>query len=245
MSDQSLIEISHKVQLERFEGPLDLLLYLIRKNDLDIHDIPIAFILDQYLAYLTTAEELNIDLAGEFIYTASELAYIKSKMLLPPEPSEEGEEGPDPREELARRLIEYEKFKKAAQWLEARPLLGRDVFSRPAEKFSEGVIEEELEVDLSALLSAFHTVWKRLPKGVLHEVKMERVNVSARMLELVEFFKGRKDLEWRSLFTEAETREDLVVTFLAVLEMARLKMIKVLQKENFGEIWLHSQLMEV
>ncbi|MBI1908602.1 MAG: segregation/condensation protein A [Deltaproteobacteria bacterium] len=236
---------NYTIEVDRFEGPLDLLLHLIRKSDIDIHDIPIAFILDRYLEYLSRAEELNVDLAGEFIYTASELAYIKSRMLLPPEASEEEDEGPDPRADLVQRLIEYEKYKRASQWLEKKPLLDREVFGHPTERFQAGTEdEEELEVDLSALLSAFQRVWNRLPKDRMHEVKVDRLSVSERMVELVDQLKGKKEIEWRAFFNEAKTRETLVVTFLAILEMAKLKMIRVAQKSAYGEIWIHSQLME-
>ncbi|MDO8644391.1 MAG: segregation/condensation protein A [bacterium] len=241
---------NYRIEIDHFEGPLDLLLHLIRKNDLDIYDIPISFILDEYLKYITAAQELNVDVAGEFIFMASELAYIKSKMLLPPEPSEEEEEGPDPRADLIQRLLTYQRFKAAAGWLGQRPLWNRDIFDRPHEPITlEGIepeegMEEELEVDMTTLLAVYHKVWSRLPKGHTHEVRVERHSVAARMLELVERLKTEKSLDWLGFFQETKTRYDLVVTFLALLEMTRLKMIRLSQHDRYGTIVVHSQLME-
>jgi segregation and condensation protein A len=235
---------THKVDLDRFEGPLDLLLHLIKKNDLDVHDIPIAFILDEYLVHLKEAEELNIDLAGEFILMAAELTYIKSKILLPPDPSEEEDEGPDPRLDLAQRLMIYEKFKKTAKWLSEREMLDKHVFAHPKETFTGAAEEDELVVDMTSLLASFHTVWSKQALKNPHEVHVDRLSVSERMLELVDRIKGQQDVDWLSFFEGEGKKEELVVTFLALLEMARLKMIRLTQTTAYSGITVHSQLME-
>ncbi len=236
MSD-NLAEVNYKIELDAFEGPLDLLLYLVKKEDIDIYDIPISHLLGEYLKYIELAEELNIDLAGEFIEMASELAYIKSKMLLPESQMEE-EEGPDPRADLVARLIEYQKFKGAAQALMARPLLGRDVFNRPA-SLPEAEVDAGLDVDLLALLAAFEGVLKRLPQDKAHEVYRERVGVSERIIELVEFFRDKGEVRFIDLFREHRTRQEVVVTLLAILEMARQKLLRVTQGKVYGEIVVH------
>jgi segregation and condensation protein A len=235
----------YKVQLEVFEGPLDLLLHLIKKDDLNIYDIPISRLLDQYLEYLKLAEELDIDLAGEFIEMASELTYIKSKMLLPEPPAEE-EEGPDPRAELIRRLLEYQRYKAAAQSLISRPLLGNEVFARPPE--DAPVSDEELliEADTLSLISAFQDLLKKLPKEAVHEISRQRTGVSERILELTEVLKGRDKISFEDLVLSGEepkTRGHLVVTFLAILEMAKQRMIRILQERVFHHIVICSLLI--
>jgi segregation and condensation protein A len=224
-----------RVQLEIFEGPLDLLLHLIKKEDLDIYDIPISRLLDQYLEYLQLARDLDIDLAGEFVEMASELAYIKSKMLLPEPPAEE-EEGPDPRAELIRRLIEYQRYKAAAQSLISRPLLGTDVFARPAEEAAIGDAEMTIDADTLSLISAFQDLLKRLPKEAVHEISRPRTGVSERILELTEILKEKEEVAFEDLFAGEKTRSDLVVTFLAILEMAKQRLLRIAQEKVFHRI---------
>ncbi len=227
-----------RVQLDVFEGPLDLLLHLIKKEDVDIYDIPISRLLDQYLQYLQLAQELDIDLAGEFVEMASELAYIKSKMLLP-EPEAPGvgdEEGPDPRSELIRRLIEYQRYKAAAQSLISRPLLGTDVFARPAEETEPQNEELLIEADTLSLISAFQDLLKRLPAETVHEISRERTGVSERILELTEMLKGREQISFEDLFIGEKTRVGLVVTFLAILEMAKQHLLRIVQEKVFHRI---------
>jgi len=232
-------EQPYKVDLEVFEGPLDLLLHLIKKNDVDIVDIPITLVLEQYMGYLGLLEELNIDLAGDFLLMASELAHIKSKMLLPDQGTEEEEEDSDPRADLIRRLLEYQRYKEAAEALVKRPMLGRDVFtsSKVAEDFED---EEEgpLEVDLFNLISCFYEMLKKVPKTVIHEVHAERVSVTERIYELMDLLRTQTMVEFTRLFENDRTREKLIVTFLAILEMTRLKMLKINQSQNYGEIYL-------
>lgn len=238
--------LDYKVHLEVFEGPLDLLLHLIKKDDLNIYDVPIAKLLDQYLEYLKLAQELNIDLAGEFLEMAAELTYIKSKMLLPEPPVEE-EEGPDPRAELIRRLLEYQRYKAAARSLIARPLLGNEVFARPPETDAGPPEEILIEADTLSLISAFQDLLKKLPKEAVHEISRQRTGVSERILELTELLKTRGQISFEDLIFTGEknpTRIDLVVTFLAILEMAKQRMLKIAQEKVFHRIVISSCVSE-
>jgi segregation and condensation protein A len=235
------VELNHpyKIDLEVFEGPLDLLLHLIKKSELDIINIPISLILDQYMEHLSLMEELNIDLAGDFLLMASELAHIKSRMLLPvDEQSEDSEaDGEDPRAELIRRLLEYQRYKDAARELSERPMLGRDVFQHgvPHEDFDE---EESLEADLFQLLSCFHELLQNAPKHTVHQVRGELLSVTDRIYEIMAMMKEKEVVEFRSLFETDPGREAMIVTFLAILEMGRLKMLKITQTEERREIYL-------
>lgn len=230
-------EQDYKVSLDVFEGPLDLLLHLIKKDDLNIYDIPISRLLDQYLEYLNLARELDIDIAGEFVEMASELAYIKSKMLLP-EPEEDEEEGPDPRAELMRRLLEYRRYKLAAQSLMQRPLLGRDVFTR-LEETSEAPAEGlEIEADTASLLTAFQNLLKRLPAEQYHEIRERGLGVAESILQLTERLKGQGQVAFEDLFEDDKTRGGLVLTFLAILEMAKQRLIRIIQEQVFHRIFI-------
>ncbi|MDX1386407.1 MAG: segregation/condensation protein A, partial [bacterium] len=182
----------YKVELEVFEGPLDLLLHLIKKNDVDILDIPVSFILDQYMEYLSLMEEMNIDLAGDFLLMASELALIKSKLLLPNQgEGMDEDEGDDPRSDLIHRLLEYQRYKDAAQELVDRPMLGRDVFAQGV--YQEDVDEEEgpMEVDLFSLISCFYQILEKAPKQTIHEVEGERISVTDRIYEIMALLKDQ------------------------------------------------------
>lgn len=228
----------YKVSLEVFEGPLDLLLHLIKKEDLNIYDVPISRLLEEYLGYIGLAQELNIDLAGEFLEMASELAYIKSKMLLP-EPEEEEPEGPDPRAELMRRLIEYQRYKEAAKSLMTRPLLGHDVFARPpADSNAEEAVEVTIEADTLSLVAAFQDLLKRLPADQVHEISQPRMGVAERILELTEMLKGKERVPFEDLFQCEKNRIELIVTFLAILEMAKQRLLKILQERVFHRIFV-------
>ncbi len=234
---------SYQIRVEAFEGPLDLLLHLIRKNEVDIYNIPMAEITRQYLAYLEVMKELNLDVAGDFLVMASTLIQIKSKLLLPTAPSEEGAEdaGEDPRAELVRRLLEYRKYKEAAVSLAGRQLLDRDLFVRP-ELPSEGeddeVSEAPLELDLFELMAAFRRILQKAPKESFHEVGSENISIADRISDLLAFLQGKELVAFEELFQGNLTREYVVATFLAVLELCRLKMIKVSQLERFGTIWV-------
>ena len=224
----------YRIALPLFEGPLDLLLHLIKKNDLNIHDIPISTILTQYLDYLQLARELDIDLAGEFLDLAAELTYIKSKKLLPELP-QEGEEEVDPRADLVAKLLEYQKYKWAAQNLLERPQLGREIFRREAPTL-EPVEEQTLEVDTLTLLSVFQELLKRMPKEQHYEARNDRVGVAERIIELIELLRGKSQLLFEALFESVKTRSEVVTTFLALLEMARQRLARVVQEGSNGAI---------
>ena len=227
----------YKVNLDQFEGPLDLLLYLVRKNDLDIYHIPIAFITEEYLKYLDGMDEINVNAAGDFLQMASELLLLKSKMLLPSEQAEEEEEGLDPQAELARRLIIYQRFKVATQLLSKRPMLGRDLFRHGAQKTP---LVEETEVPIQGevyqLMQAFSKVLARLPKNIYHEVAVDRMSISDKIYQLIELCSEKKALTLEELLPDPLTRYDVVITFLSLLEMTRLKMLQVYQEETFGKL---------
>ncbi|MBI4125518.1 MAG: segregation/condensation protein A [Deltaproteobacteria bacterium] len=228
---------TYKVNLNQFEGPLDLLLYLVRKNDLNIYEIPISFITEEYLQYLGQMRELNIDVAGDFLQMAAELMLFKSRMLLPQEGEGEEEEGPDPQAELARRLLLYQRFKTAASLLTRRWMLGREIFKRGQQKITDG---EEKEVPIQGevyqLMQAFSKVLARLPKDVYHEVARDRISISDRIYQMIETLSTKKALTLEELLPDPLTRYDVVITFLALLEMTRLRMIRVHQEENFGKM---------
>lgn len=232
---------SYSVKLDIFEGPLDLLLHLIRKNELDIYDIPIALITRQYLDYLKFLKELNLDLVGDFLVMASTLLQIKSRMLLPVEESEEGEEEQeDPRAELVRRLIEYQRYRDAALELGARELLGREVFVRPvvdAGLAGLGSDEGPLELDLFELTEAFRRLLARLPEARAHEVAaQETLSIVDAINEILTLLQERQSLDFEQLFREELSRERMIVFFLALLELCRIKLVKVIQNNRYGPI---------
>ena len=225
---------AYAVKLSVFEGPLDLLLHLIRQNEVEITDIPIAQISAQYLQYLHLMRELNLDVAGEYLLMSATLAWIKSRMLLPPDPSELGGEETDPRAELIARLLEYERFKEVAAELGERPLLGRDVFraqASPREPIPEG--ERELEVGVFQLVEALRAALLRAgPSGAAHEVEAETVTVLERMLAVMHQLGGRETCEFEELIREDGeilSRAVIVATFLGILELTRLEAIGLYQ----------------
>lgn len=225
---------AYRVKLDVFEGPLDLLLHLIRRNEVDIYDIPIAEITQQYLDMLDLMKALNLDIAGEFLVMAATLTHIKSKMLLPaPSDGEEEEEGEDPRKELVNRLLEYERFKEAARLMEGRDILEKDVFTRkPIEDD-----EEELELSLFELIEALQEVLRRSSHELIHEITLERMSIEEKITEILDTLSryGGK-LDFKSLFEGEPTKEVIIVTFLAVLELMKMRMIKVYQRRAFHPI---------
>ncbi len=227
-----------KVQLEIYEGPLDLLLHLVKKNEVSITDIPIAAITEQYLATLDLMQSLNLDVAGEFLVMAATLVHIKSKMLLPPgeEDADEEENGPDPREELVRRLLEYQRFKEAAAELEKREVLRRDVFVRPFEPPEEAESWELERISIFDLLSALRHVLERLPGEAVHEVTLENVSVREKMSLILDDLNRRGKVIFQSLFEGATSRLEVVVTFLAMLELVKMRAVKIWQEERLGPI---------
>lgn len=228
----------YAVKLAVFEGPLDLLLHLIRQNEVDITDIPIARIAEQYLQTIELMQELDLDVAAEYLVMAATLALIKSRMLLPQE-AQEDEEAIDPRAELVQRLLEYQRYKEVAEALARRRLLGRDVFSVVGpgpEPMPEG--EREIEVGLFELLAAFRAVLQNESAADLkHEVETEHVTVRDRMMVVMELLDQHESIEFMQIFRPTEpggesarpTRAVLVATFLAMLELARLSALRIYQ----------------
>ena len=230
--------MSTKVQLEIFEGPLDLLLHLIKKNEVSITDIPIATITEQYLAALELMESLDLDVAGEFLVMAATLIHIKSRMLLPAgddaEPDED--EGADPRAELVRRLMEYQRYKEAAAELEQREVLTRDVFVRASGPTEEAAPREFREVSVLELLEALKRVIDRLPKDVVHEVLLEKITVRERMTVLLDKLRHDSRMHFEALFAGVRSRLEIVVTFLAMLELVKVRAIRIFQDQPGGDI---------
>jgi len=238
---------TYRVKLEIFEGPLDLLLYLIRKNEVDVYDIPIAPIVEQYMAYLDLMRSLSLDVVGDFLVMAATLTHIKSRMLLPPQEGDgEDEDGEDPRLELVRKLVEYQQFKEAAQDLSARPLLGRDIFVRGLDEDSIGSAADAAgivgvsfeEVGVFELLTAFRDVVERLDPGGLHEVSLDRVSIMDRINQILELIREVETIGFERLFSEGANRSEVIVTFLALLELIRLRVVRAYQERPFGPITL-------
>lgn len=228
-----------EVKLEIFEGPMDLLLHLIRKNEVDIFDIPIATITEQYLQYLDLMKALNINLAGEFFVMASTLIHIKSKMLLPQ--SEDDQE--DPRTEITRPLLEYMHLKEAAKELSSRELLDRDVFKRPpmTDIISEIDKKEPLiEVNIFQLIDAFREVIERRLPGAEIRYQVEKWSVRDSMKLIINRLSQRKKLLFTQLFEKKRTISELVITFLALLELVRFGLIRIYQREPEADILIET-----
>ena len=224
-----------EVFLEAFEGPLDLLLYLIRRQNLDILDIPIAEITRQYMEYIELMKDMQLELAAEYLVMAAMLAEIKSRMLLPRPPLEEGEEE-DPRAELVRRLQEYERYKQAGEDIDALPRVNRDVYSAAAEMHDRKVVRLVPDVAMKELLVAFKEVLHRADMFSHHHVGREQLSVRQRMSDVLEGLQGRDFREFTTLFTPAEGKFGVVVTFLALLELIKQALIELVQAEAFGPI---------
>lgn len=228
----------YTVRLEMFEGPLDLLLHLIHKNELDITNIPIALITEQYLEYLKLMKVLNLEVAGEYLLMASTLVHIKSKTLLPTSAEEEEEAGEDPRAELVRKLLEYQKYKNAAAELERKPMLDRDVFVRMAvAENDESTDEERIEVSLFELLDAFRQLLERARPEAVHEVILDRVTVEEKVQEILSLLQREKrSIAFHLLFPEQASRRLIIVTFLAILELVKMKLLRIFQPAPFETI---------
>jgi segregation and condensation protein A len=229
-----------QVFLEAFEGPLDLLLYLIRRQNLDIVDIPIAEITRQYLQYIDVMRELQLELAGEYLLMAATLAEIKSRMLLPRPQSEVGQEEADPRAELVRRLQEYERFKQAALDIETLPRIDRDTFPASAELAERRVVRMLPEVTLQEMLVALKDVMQRADMFAHHHVSRERLSVRQRMSDVLGALKSQAFVEFTQLFRPQEGRMGVTVTFSAILELLREGLIEIVQSEPFAPIHVRS-----
>ncbi|MFH1189109.1 MAG: segregation/condensation protein A [Candidatus Omnitrophota bacterium] len=233
--------MTYKVKLEVFEGPLDLLLYLIKKEEVDIYDIPIAKITDQYLEYMELMQLLDLTIAGEFLVMAATLMHIKSKMLLPPDETEvESEEELDPRAELVKRLLEYKKFKEAAAELAqkeshqkhfyARVGSGINVDELPASK------DEFFEASLFDLITAFTKVLRDIPKEMFHKIIKDEFTVSEKIHDVLHMLVDKKKVMFTDLFKAAKNKAEIITIFLAILELIKIREISIIQHAHFGEI---------
>jgi len=231
--------LSYQVRIENFEGPLDLLLHLIKKSEINIYDIPIHLIAQQYLTYIEAMEDLNLTIAGEFLVMAATLLQIKSKMLLPvDETVVDEEDGPDPREELVRRLLEYKKFKEAARQLDEHERWWREIYSRAQSPAVELESDETLleSVSLFDLVDALQGILDRNPGKKFMEILPDNLTVRERMNAILEMLEGQESVNFVELFEPACHRLVVIVTFLALLELMRLRTARVFQPDHFGPI---------
>ena len=225
------------IRLDAFEGPLDLLLYLIKKEEIDIWNIPIARITGQYLEYLQIMKDLNINVAGEWLVMAATLIYMKSRMLLPQSPTEatQDEEQEDPRHELVYQLLEHQKFKNAAEMLYTREEVENAVWHKPPREAAQDE-KEVVAVTLFDLLRAFHDIVQRFEAARALEMSQEEVTIDEKLADLRKLFLVHDTFSFSTFFAEAKSRRHIVVTFLALLEMVRLREVALYQKKAFGEI---------
>lgn len=243
------LDPSFQLRLPAFEGPLDLLLHLIQKHELEILDLPVAFVTERYLEYLGVMERLNLDIAAEYLVMAATLAFIKSKMLLPPDPDAASdddvpEEELDPRAELIRRLLEYQKYKTAGADLAARGMSGRDVFTRGMEA-PEALGDAPLAgIGLFKLLDAFAAVIAKSKQSFQFAITNEGMSINDRMLQLVERLKGQVRCRFEDLFDDVATMPEIVVTFLAILELAKRRLARIYQSEPIAPIHLEYRVLE-
>lgn len=236
------------VQLDNFSGPLDLLLHLIKKNEVEIVDVPIAEITTQYLAVIDTMQTLNLDVAGEFLLMAATLLHIKSRMLLPQiaEDGAEEEEEEDPRAELVRRLLEYQKYKEASLQLDDLPQLNRELFARiaPEPEVVEEGEGEFVAVGLYDLLQALQQLLKERPEPSIHEVSAEQLSVADRINQILGALQGQQSISFRELFPAGVNRHEVIVSFLAMLELVKMRLVRLLQSQRFGSIWISPAVEE-
>lgn len=236
------------IHLPVYDGPLDLLLDLIKENEVNIYDIPVAEIARQYIDYLNQMKEMNLDIAGEFLVMAATLLYIKSKMLLPDDNTEEEEEGEDPRAELVRKLLEYQAFKEAAKELGLMELDRAKEFTRQISDYYFKDLEKDLETEIEAepidanlydLLQAFHKVLKEVSRENIHEVFEQVISIDQKIEYIRTIFKEKDEVYFTDLFNnETVTRNELIVSFLAVLEITKQRFVRVYQDSMFDEIRL-------
>jgi segregation and condensation protein A len=237
----------YSVALPTFEGPLDLLLHLCQKHELDILEIPISFVTAKYLEYLAIMQLMELDIASEYLVMAATLAYIKSRSLLPSPPAGQEDdaldlEEEDPREALIRRLLEYQKYKRAAEDLAARGVAGRDVFLRgaPVEEAAHEGPAPLAEIPLYAIVEAFQRVLERSKVRLSHEIVTERVSLNDRIHELVDVLRVRRRVAFEELFAGVFSQLDLVITFLALLEMTRLRLSRLFQSEPLAPLYVET-----
>lgn len=233
---------SYSVKLDQFEGPLDLLIHLIKRNEVNIYDIPIALITAQYLEYLMLIRELDLDVAGEFLVMAATLIHIKSRMLLPrSDPTQEDPEE-DPREALVRRLLEHQRYRQAAELLHERETLREAQWLRPDGRVAPLAGEEyepELEVDLFSLMAAFKSVMERAKQRPQIALPAEQIPIETRIEQLLTRLSETQACGFEDLFEDVTSKGDMIVTFIALLEMIRLRLIRVFQAGSFGPIRIY------
>jgi segregation and condensation protein A len=224
--------VQNQVHLDIFEGPLDLLLYLIKKSDLDVYDIPISQITSEYLAYINVMKDLKLDLAGEFLVMASTLMQIKARTLLPSGETEEAD-GPDPRAELVNRLLEYQRYKEAAKMFDARLKENKDIFYRGTPVFND--TDYVLDASLFDLLDAFRDMLKDL-KPEVREIIVQEIPLEVKIRDVLAFLEKNPNPTFRDILQNETTRHGLIVTFLAILELIRLRQIVARQTSVFKDI---------
>lgn len=229
----SATEKPYQVTLDLFEGPLDLLLFLVKKDDLDIHNIPIAHITREYLAYLDLMKELNLEVAGEFLVMAATLMAYKSRALLPSQEAREGEEGPDPAAELAQKLLEYRKFKEASKFLMGKADEMSNVYFRGAPHFEES--EKSPNVSMPELLEHLRAILAEAEDDS-REVAGEEYPIEEKMEKVLLLLEGKPMIEWAELYADERKRRGIIACFLALLELAKLQKIFIRQDANFGTI---------
>jgi segregation and condensation protein A len=232
--------MTYQVRLSQFEGPLDLLLHLIRRDKINIYDIPISHIVREYLAYIDVMTELRLELAGEFFVMAATLMRIKAQMLLPRR-AEDEEEEEDPREELVRNLIEYRKFKEAAEHLAEREGDRRRVFTRPGSKPLAEDGQPTMEVSVFDLIGAFRTIMEELKKNVSYRIDRERYTVEERIEIIRAGIRDRSEMLFTELFTGQYDKNEIITTFLALLELVRLGELIARQMTQGNDIWLYAR----
>lgn len=232
--------MTYKIKLEIFEGPLDLLLYLVKKDHLNIYDIPIAKVTEQYLQYLNLMQLLDLNIAGEFLVMTATLMQIKSKMLLPAEPTEGAEEEQeDPRQELVKRLLEYEKFKEIAEELKQKETNQREVFKRPKSEIDKELLDDKevyFEASIFDLITAFSAALKDIPKEVFYEVIKDEFTIEEKIHDILHLLLVMPFVQLSELFKKAKNKMEIIVIFLAILELIRMKEIIARQKGLFKEI---------
>jgi segregation and condensation protein A len=231
--------MTYQVRLSQFEGPLDLLLHLIRRDKINIYDIPISHITREYLAYIDVMKELQLELAGEFFVMAATLMRIKAQMLLPRRPEEEEED--DPRDELVRNLVEYRKFKEAAGVLAERETDRRKIFARPGSKPSGEISDRPvMAVSLFDLIGAFRTIMNDLKRNVAYRIERDRFSVEDKVEIILTRIRDKSEVLFTELFSNQFIKSEIITTFLAILELVKLGRLIARQITNGGDIWLYS-----
>jgi len=232
--------MNYKIHLDKFEGPLDLLLYLIKKDDIDICDIPIATVTDQYMQYIEMMKMLDLDIVGDFLVMAATLMQIKSKMLLPPDPLA-GPEAVDPRQELVDRLKEYEQFKLIAEGLKSKEIFRQNLFGRLVDEEKLKELKEDsqevlIEATLFDLINALSEALKQIPEKKDYQISQEEYTVEGKIHELLHMLMETPRLNLIELFKRSSSKKEVICTFVAVLELTRLKEIMIVQQRQFEDI---------